>query len=772
MAEVEQVLPYSCDVKVHSLMCIELTKFIDRIKQIFPDIESARPGCMSGIQALCALNLAIEKSKLLLQHCADCSRLYLAITGETIKLRFERVQKALDQSLSKIQTMVQQPLSGQISDIVNDLRNAKFEVESSEEEACMMLKALVQQDASATDTTEISEFRVFRIVALRLQITSSKARLIEKRAVNKLLDKVHNTDERKKSILKYLLYLIKKYGRSAGSENIENVDEVWKDSLKRIKSIVPNENHAEEKEPRGSTSSGHGEVGVDTSGTETPPEEFICPISSKLMFDPVVIASGKSYERVCIEKWFSEGHDTCPMTKKKLPNLLMTPNSSMKDLIFKWCRTRGITIPNPGSHKIPAAFSSWNTSYSGSISSLSSSLNGLPTLLLDSRTMDYINESDTSNVSISSDASNAVDSSNLKGTGSVKDGHNQSFLWNDKSCQSFADFSHEMYLNFFSKLALLPLESQCKAVEDVKVFLKDNDDAYYSLLSNGFLEALLAFLFDARELLSVNAQRTGLQILLAFLHNSRGEIPSLEETAFQLLGSFIDSNICKEGLSIMEVFSGLECCRPKILASGALPSIIKILDSEKEFQKHAVKILSELSSHSGAKLQILQSGCISKLVQPLGDDELAGDCIKILRDLCEIEESRVAIAGTNECIASIALLLDTGTRDDQEHAATILLSLCSCSPDYCLLVMNEGVIPSLVNISVNGNKMGKESAMKLLHLLRDLRTNDPPDSSLSDVGCDSDLSHDSGKCCKEKQRNASFLKKINIFSKRRSLALF
>ena len=32
------------------------------------------------------------------------------------------------------------------------------------------------------------------------------------------------------------------------------------------------------------------------------------------MSDPVIICSGQTYERVCIEKWFSEGNDTCPKT--------------------------------------------------------------------------------------------------------------------------------------------------------------------------------------------------------------------------------------------------------------------------------------------------------------------------------------------------------------------------------------------------------------------------------------------------------------------------
>ena len=64
-------------LQVHSLMCSELAKLVDRISNIFPEIEAARPRCSSGIQALCLLSKAIEKAKSLLQYCSESSKLYL-----------------------------------------------------------------------------------------------------------------------------------------------------------------------------------------------------------------------------------------------------------------------------------------------------------------------------------------------------------------------------------------------------------------------------------------------------------------------------------------------------------------------------------------------------------------------------------------------------------------------------------------------------------------------------------------------------------------------
>lgn len=58
-------------------MCKILSAIYCRVLAIFPDLEAARPRSTSGIQALCSLHIALEKTKNILQHCSECSKLYL-----------------------------------------------------------------------------------------------------------------------------------------------------------------------------------------------------------------------------------------------------------------------------------------------------------------------------------------------------------------------------------------------------------------------------------------------------------------------------------------------------------------------------------------------------------------------------------------------------------------------------------------------------------------------------------------------------------------------
>lgn len=64
-------------MQLHAEMCGKLSEFVSRVLEIFPVLEAARPRSKSGIQALCSLHVALDKSKNLLRHCSDCSKLYL-----------------------------------------------------------------------------------------------------------------------------------------------------------------------------------------------------------------------------------------------------------------------------------------------------------------------------------------------------------------------------------------------------------------------------------------------------------------------------------------------------------------------------------------------------------------------------------------------------------------------------------------------------------------------------------------------------------------------
>jgi F-box/WD-40 domain protein 7 len=62
----------------------------------------------------------------------------------------------------------------------------------------------------------------------------------------------------------------------------------------------------------------------------TPPAHYCCPISMDIMHDPVVCATGMTYNRASITRWLEAGHKTCPSTGQRLRHLELVPNFALR----------------------------------------------------------------------------------------------------------------------------------------------------------------------------------------------------------------------------------------------------------------------------------------------------------------------------------------------------------------------------------------------------------------------------------------------------------
>jgi len=72
------------------------------------------------------------------------------------------------------------------------------------------------------------------------------------------------------------------------------------------------------------------------------PADYRCPISLELMQDPVVVATGQTYDRVSIKLWMDSGHNTCPKTGQTLSHTDLIPNRVLRNMIATWCREQKI----------------------------------------------------------------------------------------------------------------------------------------------------------------------------------------------------------------------------------------------------------------------------------------------------------------------------------------------------------------------------------------------------------------------------------------------
>ena len=86
----------------------------------------------------------------------------------------------------------------------------------------------------------------------------------------------------------------------------------------------------------------------DGDGALNPPVEFLCPITLDLMFDPVIVATGQTYDRTSITRWIQAGHLTCPKTGQKLAHKDLISNFALRSLISQWCEDNNVPFEDEG----------------------------------------------------------------------------------------------------------------------------------------------------------------------------------------------------------------------------------------------------------------------------------------------------------------------------------------------------------------------------------------------------------------------------------------
>ncbi|GMH27682.1 hypothetical protein Nepgr_029525 [Nepenthes gracilis] len=722
VAEVDESLFAISNAKLHGGMCRILSSIYCKVMNIFPVLEAACPRRKSGIQALCSLHVALEKAKNILQHCSECSKLYLAITGDSVLSKFEKAKCALLDSLRRVEHIVPQSIGFQISGIVNELETMVFSIDTLDRQVGDDIIVLLQQGRKFEEScNEKTELECFHQAALKLGINSSRAALAERRALKKLIERAcMDEDKRKESIVTYLLHLLKKYS-------------------KLFRSDLTDDNDSQGSTPCSPTVQGSFEDGSEppvnkqafdrqfsklnsfnfrpsfsfrpndqrSGQMPIPPKELRCPISLQLMYDPVIIASGQTYERVCIEKWFNDGHNTCPKTQQQLAHIFLTPNYCVKGLIASWCEQHGVSIP--GGPPKSLDFNFWRLALSDSESAKS-------------RSIDNSNSCQMKGVKVvpleESDATEEVEGNEAEG-GLAEEEESEINLFG----------RYENFMNILDGGE--DLRKKCIVVEKMRRLLKDDEEARMFMGAHGFVEALLQFLKSALHERNAVAQEAGAMTLFNLaVNNSRNKEIMLAAGVIPLLEEMI-SNADSHGLAaaLYLNLSCLEEAKPIIGSSIAIPFLIMLLPCKTDPQSSldSLHALFNLCTHPFNISKLLESGIINSLHSLLTgphDHMSIEKSISILINLASTNAGKDGIISAPGLISELVAILDNGEPIEQEQAALCFLILCNGDEKCSQMVLQEGAIPSLLSTSVNGTARGRDTAQKLLMLFREQRRRD------------------------------------------------
>ncbi|KAK8522573.1 hypothetical protein V6N13_115537 [Hibiscus sabdariffa] len=719
-SELEENLFAVSDAKLHGEMCKTLSEVYCKVSSIFPSLEAAQPRSKSGIRALCSLHIALEKAKNVLQHCSTCSKLYLAITGDSVLLKFEKAKSALIDSLRRVEDIVPQSIGCQNLEIVHELEETVFSLDPYEKQVGDEIIALIQNGGNFEECNDNNELESFHQAACKLGITSSSAALAERRALKKVIERARlEENTRKEAIVAYLLSLMRKYSKVFRSEASDDTES------QGSAPCSPTVLGSLEDGGAGGNYPGferqlikHSSFNFKTNiRLHLPPEELRCPISLQLMYEPVVIASGQTYERICIEKWFRDGHDTCPKTQQKLPHLALTPNYCVKGLIASWCEQNGVPIPD-------APQESLDLNHGRLARSASETAN--------SRSTDRVGSFNLKEAKVVP-LEESVTSKEVEGNEA------------ERESQSPQEEVSELNLleRYQEVLSVLNekenLTDRCKVVEQIRLLLKDDEEARVFMGANGFVEALLRFLESAvRERNAIVQEVGALALFNLAVNNNRNKELMLASGLIPLLERMIsNSNAYEPATALYLNLSCLEQAKSIIGSSKAVPFLLQLLGGENDAQckLDALHTLYNLSTDRSNIPNLLSAGIVNRLQSLVvsGDHTWTEKSITVLLNLASSEAAKQEMVSTSGLITGLASVLEDGEPNAQEQAVSCLLLLCNGNEKCSHLVLQEGVIPALVSMSVNGTTRGRDKSQRLLALFREQRRRDHPPASLHRV---------------------------------------
>lgn len=284
--------------------------------------------CIPPTAVLCLkeLYLLLYRSKILLDYCAQSSKLWLLLQNHSISGHFHDLNQEVSTILDVFpinDVKLSEDVREQIELLKKQSRNAKLFIDQKDDDLRICFLSFLDEfeNGEIPDSSELRSLFLEKLKILDARSCRSEIESLEEQIVH------HEGDvEPTISVLNGLVALTR-YCRFLlfGFEE----DELELSS-------------GNKKKPK------RGLISQEIAGTFISiPKDFCCPITLDLMRDPVIISTGQTYDRSSISRWIEDGHCTCPKTGQMLSSTRLVPNRSLRNLIMQWCTAHGIPYDPP-----------------------------------------------------------------------------------------------------------------------------------------------------------------------------------------------------------------------------------------------------------------------------------------------------------------------------------------------------------------------------------------------------------------------------------------
>ncbi|GBG80861.1 hypothetical protein CBR_g31417 [Chara braunii] len=675
----------------HKKFCVTLTR---RIKNIVPLLEELRdvpsPLPHSAQSALKSMETVFRKSKTLVEECRDGSRLYMILKSESVLLRFHELTGELCLHLEELPLHmldISDETKEQVGLVRAQLKRARSVVDVKNTVLFSELKNAVEchQKGLGVDMGKMKE--ILRL----LDLNTRSAIEAERKVLEKHLPSLSPGKEEEVGAVMGLL------------ENMALCVNYDMDASPVVT--------ASSSAPSSSSSSTAVVPVQQRKLPPVPPDDYKCPISLELMRDPVIIATGQTFERAYIQKWLDSGHRTCPKTQQVLSHIVVIPNFVLKSLIMAWCDENGVDFPDKLGAQKPGR-SGRNSAENGEISGDRSLVDGLLQKLVSGTTENKRQAAEELRLLAKrsmENRGNGVDFPDKPGAQNPgRSGRNSAENGEITGDRSLVD-------GLLQKLVSGTTENKRQAAEELRLLAKRSMENRVCIAQAGAIPLLV-------HLLSSSDPKTQEHAVTALLNLSINES---NKTAIMAAGAVPPIvEVLKSGSmearenAAATLFSLSVGDENKITigASGAIPALVDLLqEGVSRGKKDAATALFNLSIYQGNKTRAIRAGIIPPLMQLLADRTtgMVDEALAMLAILVTAPEGRSAI-GHTIAVPILVDLLGTGSPRNKENAAAVLLALCQSNTEHAETAIKLGAILPLTALLQSGMPRARRKANLLL----------------------------------------------------------
>ncbi|OEL13105.1 U-box domain-containing protein 15 [Dichanthelium oligosanthes] len=291
--------------------CANLLRWLQLVLPLLEELRDAAPRLTDdAYRRLTLLGRALAAARRLLRSCHDGSKIFLALESETVLSKFrsvyEKMHSALD-GMPYAELAISDEVKEQVELMNAQLMRCQKRTDTQDMELSMDLMVILQNKEYERN----ADRAILERLAKKLELQTLAELRAETMAIKKL---INERNGQQADSTKQIIGLLNKFKEIAG------IDE---------KNVL-------------------GDVSMPKSLDKCPsltiPNDFLCPITLEIMTDPVIVASGQTYERRSIQKWLDSGERTCPKTRQPLAHLSLAPNYALKNLILQWCENNMVEL--------------------------------------------------------------------------------------------------------------------------------------------------------------------------------------------------------------------------------------------------------------------------------------------------------------------------------------------------------------------------------------------------------------------------------------------